>query len=214
MTLKEQLAAQAERSRRRLEPAKQQQVERMILDLAAADVAAGALGVGEMAPDFALPSAGGGRIRLADRLGRAGIVLVFYRGTWCPFCDLQLRALSSVLPAFRSNGADLLAISPAQAETEDERRLGFPLLTDYGNRLARLFGLVWRMPPEVVELYKARGLDLPAVNGTDGWDLPLAASYVLRPDGIVHAARIDHDFRRRPEPDTLLAQARDAALVR
>lgn len=211
MSLRDELSAAAADAQTRFEPAVWQRLNRMIADLRERRIEASALGRGEMAPDFTLTTATGARLTMADWLRHGPVLAVFYRGSWCPYCDLQLRALSRLAPDFHGIGCGLLAIAPSPATAEAEAALGFPLLTDYGNRIARLFGLVWEIPADVAALYQAHGMDLPHMNGTDGWELPTPAAYVIRADGIVDFVQIDSDYRQRPEPAALLAAARDAA---
>jgi len=208
MSLRDQLRALAAASQARIGPHLQARIDRMIAELAERGVAASALSAGEMAPDFTLPEAGGRPIALSSLLRDGPLLLIFFRGSWCPYCDLQLRAIGRMLPDLADAGARAVAVSPAPPDPGAADSLGFPLLTDYGNRVARLFGLVWEMPEDVAAYYRARGMDLPTLNGTGAWELPMPASYVIRSDGIVHFAQVDSDYRRRPEPATLLIAAR------
>lgn len=209
MRLADELEALETASRAKRDPAVQAAIERMIADLDATAVAAGALTVGEMAPDFELPDTHGRRISLAGLLERGPAVLVFYRGGWCPYCNLQLRAFHRALPRIKAAGAGLVAISPQSLDrmesTAVEEELAFPLLSDLGNRVARLFGLAWRIPAEIVALYARRGIDFTALNGTAESELPLAASFVVSTEGIVRLAQVDIDFRQRAEPDDIVA---------
>ncbi len=211
MTLREQLVALAASSASRLPPDVLVGIDRMIADLAVRRVAAEALAQGQMLPDFALPGASG-VMMTTDQLVAAGpSVIVFYRGEWCPYCTLQLRALGLLAGEFRRAGITLAAIGPAAAEAKMESLLGFPLLHDRGNKVARSFGLVWELSPDLVSFYRSRGLELPSMNGTERWELPFAASYVVRRDRTVAFAKVDIDFRQRAEPADLLAIARRSA---
>lgn len=213
MSLQDELAAFAAAAPSRLDGATLQRFERMIAALADQKIEAGALGRGEMVPDFTLTTATGAPLVLMDQLRHGPVVLIFYRGNWCPYCDLQLRALGRMMPAFREAGVGVLAVAPSPATSQAQAALGFPLLTDYGNRVARLFGLVWEMPEDIAAFYRSRGLDFPQMNGTSGWELPVPAAYVINPGGIVDFVRIDSDYRQRPEPGQLLAAARGAAAM-
>lgn len=210
MSLRDELAVLAAGAPSRLGQATLQRFERMIADLADQQIEASALGRGEMAPDFTLTTATGERLILMDQLRHGPVLLIFYRGSWCPYCDLQLRALGRMKPEFQAAGTAVLAVAPSPATSEAQLTLGFPLLTDYGNRVARLFGLVWEIPEDIAAFYRSRNLDFPYLNGTNGWELPVPAAYVIRPDGNVHFVQIDSDYRRRPEPTVLLATAREA----
>jgi peroxiredoxin len=209
MRLSEELRALETASRAKRDPAVQDAIERMIADLDAEAVAAEALSVGETAPDFELPDLHGRRVALADLLSTGPAVLVFYRGAWCPYCNLQLRAFQRALPRIRAAGASLVAISPQSLDrmesTAAQEELGFPLLSDLGNRTARLYGLAWRIPDDIVRLYARRGIDFTRLNGTAEAELPLAASYVVGSDGLVRLAQVDVDFRQRADPEDIVA---------
>jgi peroxiredoxin len=209
MRLSEELRALETASRVKRDPAVQDAIERMIADLDAEAVAAEALSVGETAPDFELPDLHGRRVALADLLSTGPAVLVFYRGAWCPYCNLQLRAFQRALPRIRAAGASLVAISPQSLDriesTAAQEELGFPLLSDLGNRTARLYGLAWRIPDDIVRLYARRGIDFTRLNGTAEAELPLAASYVVGSDGLVRLAQVDVDFRQRADPEDIVA---------
>jgi peroxiredoxin len=168
-----------------------------------------ALKVGQHAPDFELPSVGGGAIALADELRAGPVVLAFYRGSWCPYCDLQLRAYSKLVPQLRSAGARLLAVSPQLPEAavpnaDEHRSLGFPLLTDAGSAVARRYGLVYALDDAMRSVLHGFGLDLSTVNGVASWELPVPATYVMTPDRRIRWAHVDDDYRRRAEPADIL----------
>lgn len=209
MSLTDDLEALEAANRAKRAPAVQEAIERMIADLDATAVASGAVTVGEVAPDFELPDLRGRRIALSDLLKAGPVVLVFYRGGWCPYCNLQLRAFHKVMPRIKAAGASLVAISPQSLDrmesTAAEEELDFPLLSDLGNRTARLFGLAWQVPAEIVALYARRGIDFTALNGTAQPELPLAASFVVSTDGIVRLAQVDIDFRQRADPEDIIA---------
>lgn len=207
MTLKDELA-QLVACVPKASPETRRRIDEMIADLDARRVAANAVAEGEIVPDFILPGAGGDRFSLEAQAIRGPVVLVFYRGPWCPYCIEQLHDLGRLMPEFAAAGAAVAAIAPAAAPAPAERLLGFPLLTDHGNRVARLYGLAWRIPPDVAVLYARRGIDLPALNGTRDWQLPLAASYVVDRDHVARFAAIDVDYRTRVSLDRLLAVAR------
>ncbi|MCY1167453.1 peroxiredoxin-like family protein [Sphingomonas echinoides] len=188
-----------------------------------ADLALGASGIldcalkaGDLAPDFALIEAHGGVMRLSHALASGPVVLSFYRGGWCPYCNLELRALQRVLPEFRAAGATLIAISsqtPDQSlSTAEKNELAFPVLSDTGSRIARTFGVAFDLAEELRPIYASFGQALPDRNGDDSWVLPLPATYVIDRDGIIAFAHLDIDYRNRLEPDTVTATL--AALAR
>ena len=166
-----------------------------------------------MVPDFALPGADGHIVDFADVLARGPAVISFYRGSWCPYCNLELRALQQHLPEFDRIGATLVAISPelpdGSRKLVERDGLRFPVLTDAGNRVSRLFGLMFRLPRSLVDFYRGNGFDLAACNGDSVWELPVPATYVVGRDGVVAWAHVDCDYRRRAEPTDVIAALRD-----
>ena len=174
------------------------------------EAAAGqALGVGARAPDFALPDAMGRTVRLSDLLAEGPVVLTFYRGEWCPYCNTQLRDYQAALDEVRAEGARLLAVSPQTPDgsltVQDRHALAFPVLSDVGNRVSRDYGLVFEVDDETRRRYQAVGLDLAAVNGTDAWELPVPATYVIDTDGRVRAAFVEADYTQRASTSDVLA---------
>ena len=181
-------------------------IERMV----ATHPGAAALKVGQQAPDFELPSVDGDTVALTDALRRGPVVLTFYRGSWCPYCDLQLRAYARLMPQLRSAGAQLLAVSPQRVEAAvpnaaEHRTLGFPLLTDAGGAVARRYGLVYALDDAMRSVLLGFGLDLSIVNGGASWELPVPATYVVAPNRRIGWAHVEDDYRRRAEPDAILA---------
>lgn len=170
-----------------------------------------ALGVGDRAPEFVLPDATLDKVRLSDLLESGPVVLVWYRGGWCPYCNLELRAYQEALPNIRSHGATLVAISPELPDhslsTKEKGRLEFTVLSDVGNRVARQYGLVFKLPDEVATHYKDH-FDLTAYNGDASNELPLAATYVVDTEGVIRFAFADADYRRRAEPADVLRTLR------
>ncbi|MDQ7012160.1 MAG: peroxiredoxin-like family protein [Mariprofundaceae bacterium] len=169
-----------------------------------AGIAQQSLKTGDAAPDFALPDIHGTVVKLADLLAKGPVVLSFYRGGWCPFCNLELRALQKALPEINTPGASLLAISPELPEkgaaTQASDGLSFPVLSDRGNEVARAYGLVFTLPEELRPIYESFDIDLPAYNGDESFELPMPATYIVRPDGTVAHAFVDADYTQRMEP--------------
>ena len=164
----------------------------------------GALGVGDRAPDFVLPDVDGGEVRLSDVLQGGPVVLTFYRGAWCPYCNTSLRGFQAELGEVMDAGGYLIAVSP-QAELGSEEMattnaLSFPVLSDVGNRVSRAYGLVFQVDEETKAQYQAVGIDLPAVNGVDAWELPVPATYVIGTDGVIRSAFVEADYTQRADP--------------
>ena len=176
--------------------------------LADSGVAEECLRVGMRPLDFTLPNQRGEPVNLQARLDRGPVIISFFRGMWCPYCSLELKSLQEALPAFRAAGASLLAISPqTQAQstaTADQFALGFDVLSDAGNRVAASFGLVFSLPEMLRPIYKNFGFDIPAFNGDESYELPMAATYVLDRSGLIRLAFADTDYTKRLEPQEII----------
>ena len=171
-------------------------------------VAGKALRRGQVSPRFALPSATGAIVSLEERLAYGPIIVTFYRGGWCPYCNIALRALQSRLPEIKSLGGSLIAISPEVPDqslsTTEKLALEFDVLSDADNSVARLFGLVYRISDAARERLQAFGRDLVAHNGTDSWELPITATYVINQEGLIVFDHVDADYRERLDPATVV----------
>ena len=175
----------------------------------------GALGVGATAPDFALPDIDGGTVRLYDLLAQGPVVLTFYRGAWCPYCNTSLQGFQAELGDIMDAGGYLVAVSPqaeiGSQEMADTNALSFPVLSDAGNRVSRDYGLVFSVDSTTQERYKTVGIDLAEVNGADAWELPVPATYVIDRDGTVRAAFVEADYTQRADPRDVIAALRELA---
>jgi peroxiredoxin len=197
-------------------------VDRFAESLVKSGLADRALKAGNLAPSFELPD-GDGMLWRSDDLLRSftpkagangALVIVFYRGRWCAYCNAQLSALQESHSKLAEAGASMVAISPQTQKhsymTRDMHKLRFPVLSDQGNHVSRKFGLVYRLSPEMQAMYESIMTKLPGYNGDQSWELPLAATYVVQPDGKISWARIDADWRKRPEPEELLQVVTDS----
>ncbi len=169
-----------------------------------------ALKEGAQALDFTLPDARGSAVRLSQLLAQGPVVMTFYRGQWCPYCHLALRAYQQALPHMQARGASLVAISP---QTPDHTRalaekleLTFALLSDMGNKVAREYGLVFTIDEAVRDAYKQVCADVPRFNGTDSWELPMAGTFLVDQSGTVRLAFVHADFTRRLDPSVVIAR--------
>ncbi len=166
-----------------------------------------ALKAGAAAPTFELPDAHGNLVRSADLLARGPLVLTFYRGVWCPYCNMDLQAIEDAADEVRALGASLVAISPQtdpnRRKSERENALSFPILSDHGNALANEFGLRFRLPDDLIAVYKGFGNDLAVGNGEPSWTLPMPARYVIDRNGAIAYAEVNADYTRRPDPTEL-----------
>jgi peroxiredoxin len=171
------------------------------------------LQVGEQAPGFTLPDALGQPVTLSEFLKQGPVVVTFYRGEWCPNCDLQLRAYQRILPQIQALGATLVALSPQMPDhslsTAEKKALSFPVLSDVGNTVARQYGLVFTVPENTRTIYQQQfGIDLSIFNGDASWELPIPGTFLLDGQGMVRLAFVDVDYKHRLEPSTLLAGLR------
>lgn len=182
--------------------------EAKIEELRADFALASAVGADEAAPDFALPNAAGKSIVLKELLRSGPVILTFYRGGWCPYCNIQLRAYQSVLPQISASGARLVAISPQlpdnSLDTANKNALTFDILSDVRNEVARNYGLVYSLPEEIRAALRSNNKALPSINGDQSWELPVPATYVIARDQHVALAYIEVDYRKRLEPEALL----------
>jgi peroxiredoxin len=183
-------------------------MERATAELIASGVANKALKVGDKAPLFTLKDPDGHPVSSADLLAKGPLVLTFYRGVWCPYCNLELQALQAFLPTLQENGASLVAISPQIAANSRKSMrtngLQFPILSDRHNDVADAFGLRFALPDYLIELYKNLRNDLPTFNDDPSWTLPMPARYVIGQDGVIRYAEVNPDYTQRPEPEAML----------
>jgi peroxiredoxin len=177
-------------------------------DLIASGQADRALKVGDRAPEFALHDPDGWTHRSTNLLTQGPLVVTFYRGVWCPYCNMDLRALEAAANSIRSQGAGLIAISPQTAannrKAQRDNTVSFPVLSDHGNQVAAAFGLRFRLPDDLIDLYKGFGNDLAVANGEASWTLPMPARYLIGRDGVIAYAEVSPDYTRRPDPAELL----------
>lgn len=210
MSLQEELAARVGGAKN-WDPERKAAYQAQADALAASDILEKALRTGDRAPMFELPDAFGTTVRLVELLERGPVVLSFYRGSWCPFCNLELRALQRELEAASTAGVTLVAVSPntpdMSRELLEEGGLTFPVLSDHECRVASQFNLVYEMVPEQVEYYRNHDRDLGEMNGTDTWCLPVPATYVIDRDGMIRYDFIDLNHRVRAEPSEVVALA-------
>jgi peroxiredoxin len=175
-----------------------------------AGTVANALKVGQFAPDFTLPDAFGNPVSLNALLAQGPVVVSFYRGEWCPFCNIELRALEEALPKMRALGAILIAISPEKPDhgivATEKNKLTFPVLSDFGNKVARQFGIVFQVGQKLKEFSKdVFKNDIALRNGEESYELPVPATYVIDTAGIIRFAHVEVDYMLgRAEPEVVV----------
>lgn len=186
--------------------------QRAIDEIGASGLENRALQAGDRAPEFSLPDQDKKSLSSATLLREEPLIICFFRGRWCPYDVTQLEAMNQVLPEIRQQGASLVAISPQKPQQaffmRDQHKFGFSLLCDLGNVVARQFGLVYRVPEYQQQVYQRSFVNLPFANGDNSWELPAPATYVVGRDGVIMFARVDVDYRQRPEPLEILRVVR------
>ncbi|WOO40247.1 peroxiredoxin-like family protein [Rubellicoccus peritrichatus] len=165
-------------------------------------------GVGDKAPDFTLPSANGASVSLSEKLQEGPVIITFYRGDWCPYCNLELRAYQRILPEIKEAGGSLIAISPQTPDssltTAEKNNLEFDVLSDVGSKVAQGFGISFKLPEYLQELYNKLGGSLPEYNGTNDWTLPVPATFVVDRESRIVLAHVDTEYQNRLEPNEAL----------
>jgi len=198
-------------------PAVIETMHRATAGLIASGAATRTLKAGDHAPAFILADPEGRPVSSTDLLAQGPLALSFYRGVWCPYCNMELQALQETLPEIRALGASLIAISPQtpvnSRKSIRQNALSFPILSDPRNDTAAAFGLRFALPDYLVDLYRNLKNDLPAFNGEPSWTLPMPARYVIAPDGLILYAEVNPDYTQRPEPADMLPALRRAAMM-
>ncbi|MFA6677399.1 MAG: peroxiredoxin-like family protein [Bacteroidales bacterium] len=202
---KDKFAAKADEETKRIYKEGQESIENSgILETA--------LQVGDIAPDFKLKNALGETVSLYDYLKKGKVILTWYRGGWCPYCNLTLRQLQHKLPEFEANGANLIALTPELPDkslsTAEKHDLKFEVLSDIGNKVGKEYGIVFKLTEEVAKIYN-KAFDMNGYNGDKSNELPLPAAYIINQDGKIVYAFLNADYRKRAEPDVLIKFLQD-----
>jgi peroxiredoxin len=176
--------------------------------LIASGQAAHALKAGDRALAFALPDAEGAMVSSAELLAKGPLVVTFYRGVWCPYCNMDLQAIEAAAAEIRGLGASLVAISQqtptSSKKAQRDNKLSFPILSDPGGEIAAAFGLRFALPDDLKAVMSGFGINLAEVNGEPSWTLPMPARYVIARDGTIAYAEVNPDYTKRPDPSELL----------
>lgn len=165
--------------------------------------------IGKKAPSFELPDPEGNLVALASLLNKGPVVVTFYRGDWCPYCNLQLRALQARLDDIHALGATLVAISPQVPDgslTKNEiTEMEFIVLSDQDAKVAEQFGVAWEVPEFLMEHMRVdRNLDLETINNGNRNILPIPATFILDTNGVVKWSYVNVDYRTRSEPNEII----------
>ena len=163
---------------------------------------------GNTAPDFTLKNAFGKEVSLYAELKKGPVVLVFYRGAWCPFCNMHLHVLQENLETFKKYGGQLITVTPQTPDksTEQIKKDGYPfeVLSDLDNKVMKDYKLYFEMPEDLLEVYKRHGLDIEAYNGAKRTGLPIPGSFVIDQKGVVRAMQAQTDYKVRMEPKVII----------
>ena len=178
-------------------------------ELKASGIEDRAVRVGAKMPDFVLPNQHGEPRRLYEYLAESPVVLNVYRGGWCPYCNMEMKALHDALPEIESRGARLVGLSPEQPDralaTAERHAVAIDILSDAGNKVSEQLGLVFTLPEGLRAIYQKIGVDLPAYNGDDSFRLPVPATYIIARDGTILYDFVNADYTQRLEPADIVA---------
>ena len=185
-------------------------------ELLASGIEQRALQRGDRLPEFELPDQRGRMRRVYDYLQRSPLVINVYRGGWCPYCNMEMKALHDRLAEIRAQGTELLGLAPETpdraAETAARHALDIDILSDSHNRVAEQLGLVFELPEALRGIYTKMGLDIPAYNGDDSFRLPVPATYIVDRSGVIRYAFVNADYTQRLEPSEIVAKLAELAL--
>jgi peroxiredoxin len=208
MSLDQQLQKQSQESQQKIPTEAQEVMKTAQEQLEQSGLLDGALTQGDTVPDFVLENQYGDEVSMYESLEDGPIIISFYRGGWCPYCNLELQALQNNLDAFHEAGAALIAITPQNQDEsradEEKHKLEFDILSDPNNVVAEEFGLVYELSDELVSLYDELGIDIEKHNGEGETRLPLAATYVVDTNKEVVYSFVKYDYRKRAEPSEIL----------
>jgi len=178
-------------------------------ELIAQHIKDNALQIGQKVENFSLANHNGENIELADLLKKGPVIISFYRGGWCPYCNLELKALNDYLPQFKTQSAQLVAISPQLPDetlsTAQKNDLEFDVLSDVSNKVAEQFGLLFTLDERIQALYTQFGIDFEHYYGDKSFKLPLPATYVINQEGVITYAFLNEDYTLRAEPTDIMA---------
>ncbi|KAI2471084.1 AhpC-TSA-domain-containing protein [Annulohypoxylon bovei var. microspora] len=178
------------------------------LDFAKSFDASNAIKVGQKLPEFSLPDSLNKTVKSSELLANGPLLITFYRGGWCPFCNLALHALQARLPEIKAKGVTLVAVTPELPDTSlttsEKQGLEYPVLSDVGNKFAHKLGIVWAQPDTLRPIFAKIGNDLKARNGDDSYEVPIPATLLVDRDGTVKNLFLEADYTKRLEPAVAL----------
>jgi len=219
-TLRDAIDAYNAEKAKRVPPEILAAMARATASLKSSGIEDGAPRRGDTMPDFELPNQHGERRRLYQYLAQSPVVLNIYRGGWCPYCNMEMKALHDALPRIEALGARLVGMAPEMPDralaTTERHQIGIEILSDAGNRVAEQLGLVFSLPEELRPIYQKIGIDIPAYNGDDSFRLPVPATFIIGQDAKILYAFVNADYTQRLEPAEIIRQleAKPAGRVR
>ncbi|AUT03165.1 alkyl hydroperoxide reductase [Nostoc sp. CENA543] len=192
-------------------------IVKSINELVASEIVEQSLKLGDIAPNFVLPNAFSQSVELQKLLAQGAVVISFFRGHWCPFCSLELAALQQALPAIQGLGASLVAISPQTLHytklTVEKHEIEYEILSDRNNHVARQFGIVFKIPEYLRQVFQELGHVLPKYNGDESFELPMPATYVISQTGRVVYAFVNPDYTKRLDPIEIVSILKNISVV-
>lgn len=208
MSLKEKIEELKQESAKKIPEDAKKVMQKSTEDLVKSGIEENIPLVGSKAYDFTLQNFDGTEITLSKETQKRPVILSFYRGGWCPVCNLELNYLQSRLPDFQNYGANLIAVSPELPEyaneTVERHSIEFPVLYDKDNRVAAKYGLVFKLPDDLVGIYEKFGLDVAKHNGNDKFEIPIPATFVVDKDLTLKYVFGKADYNQRAEPDDII----------
>jgi len=185
----------------------------LIVRLTSGGAGQNAMNIGDRLPTFVLPDSGGCLVRSDDLLERGPLIVSFNRGSWCPFCRLELLSFAESYPEVKAQGGEIVSIIPEKGEPAGKLKNGyelpFPVLSDIDNGFALANGLMISCGDDLHTALLERGIDLGALHGNRGLFMPITATYVVAPNGIIKDAFVDPDFRLRMPTEQAVAALKD-----
>lgn len=181
-----------------------------IQDLKSKNIEENCIGIGNLFPDFNLPNSNNEIVRLKELLQKGKVIVAFFRGSWCPYCNLELKALQDSLKQITDKKATLVAISPQTPdygkELKGNHNLDFEVLTDKNSTLAKQLGISFKLQDYVVPVYENLGIELSEYNGNDNIELPVPAVFLIDINGSITYKFIDSNYMNRINIQELIKQ--------
>lgn len=214
-SLKSELDAKAKAAREKTPAEIRRIMEKALEDVRKTKIAEKAKKKGAAFPSRALKNLTGDSVDLSKQAAIKPVIVVFYRGGWCPYCMAQLKYWNGKIDEVKAKGAEFYAVTPEKTDeakkTSEKNEWKFPVLVDEGSNLARDLGIVYPLPQDLIGVYRKFGIDLEKTNTSEQWELPISATYVVGTDGKIAYAHIDPDYKKRAEPSEVLKKVPAAA---